>query len=90
MGTHQGSRRAYCQIRRPGLGIHQHWSALHGYDPKPHGANFGRTSQVPDPIKKARYNLYLIEHDHSYGVHNGNYSRFLLQVARDQVNTALQ
>jgi hypothetical protein len=32
----------------------------------------------------------LVEHDASYGVHNGNYTRFLLKVARDKVNAALQ
>lgn len=44
---------------------------------------------VPDNIKQARFNLYLVEHDGSYGVHNGNYSRFLLKVARDKVKAEL-
>jgi hypothetical protein len=44
---------------------------------------------VPDGIKQARYNLYLIDNDHSYGVHNGNYTRFLLTVASNQVTAAL-
>jgi Cytochrome c554 and c-prime/Doubled CXXCH motif (Paired_CXXCH_1) len=45
---------------------------------------------VPDSIKQARHNLYMVDNDHSYGVHNGNYTRFLLNVARTNVNAALQ
>ena len=45
---------------------------------------------IPDGIKQARFNLYLVENDGSYGVHNGNYARFLLKIARDNVNAALQ
>ncbi len=40
---------------------------------------------IPDRIKQARFNLYLVEHDASYGVHNGGYARHLLSVARDLV-----
>jgi hypothetical protein len=53
------------------------------------GPNSTEQKLVPDGIKQARYNLYLVDNDHSYGVHNGNYTRFLLKVARDQVNGAL-
>lgn len=44
---------------------------------------------IPDNIKQARFNLYLVEHDASYGVHNGNYARFLLKVAEDKVKAEL-
>lgn len=53
------------------------------------GPNATEQKLIPDAIKQARYNLYLVENDHSYGVHNGNYTRFLLQVARDKANSAL-
>ncbi len=56
----------------------------------PSGPNATEQKAVPDAIKQARYNLYLVEHDHSYGVHNGNYTRFLLTVARNLVNAQLQ
>jgi hypothetical protein len=56
----------------------------------PNGPNSTEQKSIPEGIKQARFNLYLIEHDHSYGVHNGNYSRFLLNVSRNQVNAALQ
>jgi hypothetical protein len=56
----------------------------------PNGPNSTEQKSIPDGIKQARYNLYLIDNDHSYGVHNGNYSRFLLSVAREQVNATLQ
>lgn len=45
---------------------------------------------IPNGIKQARFNLYLIEHDASYGVHNGNYSRFLLKVSKDLVQAELK
>ena len=54
------------------------------------GPTTAEQASIPDTIKQARYNLYLIEHDASYGVHNRQYSRFLLNVARDKVNEALQ
>ena len=46
--------------------------------------------RIPDPIKKARFNLYLVEHDASLGVHNIDYARFLLRDARTNVLNALQ
>jgi hypothetical protein len=53
----------------------------------------GPTSQeqasIPDAIKQARFNVYLVVQDGSYGVHNGKYTRFLLQVALDQVASLL-
>jgi hypothetical protein len=36
---------------------------------------------IPDNIKKARFDLYLILNDGSFGVHNPIYARFLLQSA---------
>jgi hypothetical protein len=44
---------------------------------------------IPDAIKQARFNLYLVSKDGSYGVHNGNYARFLLRVAGDNVRSEL-
>jgi hypothetical protein len=55
----------------------------------PRGPTGDEQAQVPDNIKQARFNLYLVEHDGSYGVHNGNYARFLLKVARDKVKAEL-
>ena len=55
----------------------------------PTGPTAAEQNTVPDNIKQARYNLYLVEHDASYGVHNGNYARFLLKVARDKVKAEL-
>jgi hypothetical protein len=45
---------------------------------------------IPDAIKQARFNLYLIQHDASFGVHNADYTRFLLQVAEDNVKGLMQ
>jgi hypothetical protein len=53
------------------------------------GPTAAEQANVPDAIKQARHNIYMVEHDGSYGVHNGNYSRFILKVARDLVNAAL-
>ena len=44
---------------------------------------------VPNEIKQARFNLYLVAHDLSVGVHNGKYVRLLLQVAENKVNQLL-
>jgi hypothetical protein len=53
------------------------------------GPTAAEQAQVPDAIKQARMNLYLVEHDGSYGVHNGGYARYLLGVATTNVNTEL-
>jgi hypothetical protein len=58
--------------------------------PSLNGPTAAEQSEIPDVIKQARYNLYLIEHDHSYGLHNPRYSRFLLDVAKTNVNTLLK
>jgi hypothetical protein len=55
----------------------------------PRGPSADEQRSVPDNIKQARYNMYLVEHDGSYGVHNGNYARFLLRIARDKVKAEL-
>jgi hypothetical protein len=46
-------------------------------------------SQIPDNIRKARYNLYLVLHDGSYGVHNGPFVSSLLDNARTWIQTEL-
>lgn len=40
-------------------------------------------------IKDARFNLYLVELDGSYGVHNSGYTYYLLKVAEDKVRAEL-
>lgn len=54
-----------------------------------HGPTPAQQAYVPDTIKQARFNLYLVQHDGSFGVHNTDYARFLLQVAEDKVNAEL-
>ena len=44
---------------------------------------------IPDDIKKARFNLYLVLYDGSYGVHNGPYDVELLQAAQAWVEGLL-
>lgn len=58
-------------------------------NPELRGPTTAEQSAVPDTIKQARLNLYLVEHDGSYGVHNGAYARFLLNVARTNITTEL-
>jgi hypothetical protein len=53
------------------------------------GPTTAEQATVPDAIKQARYNLYLVQYDNSFGVHNGRYARFLLQVAKTQVQALL-
>lgn len=54
------------------------------------GPSAARQALVPDAVKKARFNIYLIEHDGSKGVHNIDYTRFLLRDARTNVQSVLQ
>jgi formate-dependent nitrite reductase cytochrome c552 subunit len=53
------------------------------------GPTAAEQAQIPQEIKDARFNLYLLEHDHSKGIHNPPYARFLLDVADQKVNTLL-
>jgi hypothetical protein len=53
------------------------------------GPTTAEQSNVPDAIKQARLNLYLVDNDGSYGVHNGAYSRYLLNIAKTNVTTEL-
>lgn len=46
-------------------------------------------AQIPQGIREARFNLYLIEHDGSHGIHNAPYARYLLEVAQRKVNAEL-
>jgi len=53
------------------------------------GPSSARQAFVPDTIKQARFNLYLVFHDASLGVHNGDYVRSLLDLAKSNVNYAI-
>ncbi len=46
-------------------------------------------AQVPNNIKQARFNLYLVLHDGSGGVHNAAYADYLIGVAEDKVKAEL-
>jgi hypothetical protein len=52
------------------------------------GPTNAEQSGIPNEIKKARFLLYMVEHDGSYGIHNGDYSRFLLTEAEKLVLAA--
>ena len=49
------------------------------------GPSSARQASIPNTIKQARFNLYLVFHDGSLGAHNGAYARFLLDNARTNV-----
>lgn len=53
------------------------------------GPNSSEQAQIPDNIKKARFNLYLVKYDGSYGVHNGPHAVSLLESARIWVEAEL-
>ncbi len=53
------------------------------------GGSVNMQTQIPQAIREARYNLYLIEHDGSKGIHNAPYARYLLEVAQRKVNAEL-
>jgi hypothetical protein len=54
-----------------------------------HGPMEGEQQYVPTNIKKARFNLYLVANDGSYGVHNGPLAITLLQAAQTWVTIEL-
>ena len=56
-------------------------SNLNG-DPTLRGPTPAEQSDVPNEIKQARFLLYLVAYDASYGLHNGRYARFLLNEAK--------
>jgi hypothetical protein len=53
------------------------------------GPTAAEQGQIPDRIKKARFNLYLVLYDGSGGVHNPHYARHLLDVASAWVEQEL-
>jgi hypothetical protein len=54
-----------------------------------HGPARDEQQYIPDNIRKARFNLYLVANDGSYGVHNGPLAITLLQAAQSWVTTEL-
>jgi hypothetical protein len=56
----------------------------HG-DPTLRGPTPAEQARIPDAIKQARLNVYLVQYDGSFGVHNGTYARHLLDIARTNV-----
>ena len=53
------------------------------------GPTSAEQAQIPQAIKDARFNLYLISRDKSLGIHNAPYTRYLLEVAQQRVNSEL-
>jgi len=53
------------------------------------GPNSSEQAQIPDNIKKARFNLYIVKYDGSYGVHNGPHAINLLDTAMGWVRAEL-
>jgi len=52
------------------------------------GPSSANQAKIPIEIKRARHNLYFVESDGSLGVHNIAYTRYLLDVAMQQVAAA--
>jgi len=53
------------------------------------GPSSSEQALIPDNIKKARFDLYLVLHDGSFGVHNGPYAIRLLDTAMEWVRGEL-
>lgn len=58
-------------------------------DPSLSGPTGNEQGLIPDAIKQARFNLYLVVQDNSRGVHNADYARYLLGVAEFLVHSEL-
>jgi hypothetical protein len=67
------------------------WEYTTAGDLSPGGSGPNATGQalIPNDIKKARFDLYLVLYDGSYGVHNGPYDIQLLQSAQNWVDGQL-
>jgi hypothetical protein len=64
-------------------------SAPPGQLPPPVGPDASEQALIPINIQKARFNLYLILNDGSYGVHNGPYAVTLLDQASQWIQAEL-
>ena len=53
------------------------------------GPNETEQTQIPANIRKARFNLYVVLNDGSFGVHNGPYAVALLDAAEDWIDEEL-
>ena len=53
------------------------------------GPTTAEQAQIPTAIKKARFDLYLVLYDGSFGVHNGPYAAGLLDAAMNFVQAEL-
>ncbi len=53
------------------------------------GPTSAEQTVVPDEIKQARFYLYMVEHDGSYGVHNAMFTTHLLDEAKKLVQAKL-
>ena len=85
LGLDQGACVPVGQVQRPRLGI---------YDAGPivfrgPGPDASEQSLIPINIQKARFNLYLVFNDGSYGVHNSPYSGSLLDQASQWIQAEL-
>ena len=53
------------------------------------GPNAAEQMLIPENIRKARFNLYVVLNDGSFGVHNGPYAVTLLNTAEDWIDEEL-
>jgi formate-dependent nitrite reductase cytochrome c552 subunit len=53
------------------------------------GPTAAEQSQIPENIRKARFNVYIVYHDGSFGIHNGRYAITLLQTAQSWIQQEL-
>ena len=51
------------------------------------GVSAGQQTNIPPAIREARYNLYLVVNDLSWGVHNPAWTKYLIDVASNKVAT---
>jgi hypothetical protein len=53
------------------------------------GPNATEQAQIPDNLKRARFNLYIVNNDGSHGTHNALHALGLLDAARAWVQQEL-
>jgi hypothetical protein len=84
-----GATKADPQLRADAGIIPWEYTRTGDLSPGGRGPSSALQALIPDNIKKARFNLYLVLYDGSYGIHNTPHAITLLNAAQTWVNEEL-
>ncbi len=72
----------------PARGVPWEFTVAGQLSPGKVGPGVAGQNRTPAEIKQARFLIYLVEHDASYGVHNPTYARHLIRTAQELIRNA--